>query len=79
MPVWHQESEPSRVPGMGLFHNLGLGFEVPGQARLVDDLTLQLDLDKRASPQPGWFRVVSDDVRLLALRQTIRHVAKEAH
>ena len=65
--MWHQESEPSRVPGMGLFHNLGLGFEVPGQARLVDDLTLQLDLDKRASPQPGWFRVVSDDVRLLAL------------
>lgn len=65
--MWHQESEPSRVPGMGVFHNLGVGYEVPGVVRCVDDLTLQRDLDKHAAPEPGWFRVVSDDVRLLAL------------
>ncbi len=52
---------------MGVFHNLGLGFEVPGLARCVDDLTLQRDLDKKAAPKSGWYRVVSDDRRLLHL------------
>jgi hypothetical protein len=33
----------------------------------VDDLTLQADLDRDARPLPGWWRVVSDDRRLLHL------------
>ena len=55
------------MPGMGVFHNLGLGFEVPGVVRCVDDLTLQKDLDKEAGPREGWYRLVSDDPRLLGL------------
>ncbi|MEL6347061.1 MAG: amidoligase family protein [Myxococcota bacterium] len=67
----HQE-EPSKVPGMTLFDNLTQAFEVvrpDGRwaARLADDLTLQVDLDRRAPPKPGWFRIVSDDRRLLRL------------
>lgn len=67
----HQE-EPSKVPGMPLFNNLTLGFDVRRPdgaliARCVDDLTLQDDLDRHAPPKPGWFRIVSDDRRLLVL------------
>jgi len=60
------------VPDTPVFENLTLGFEArdaDGQtiARCVDDLTLVEDLDRERPPQPGWFRVVSDDTRLLAL------------
>jgi len=71
-PIFHPDSEPALVPGTPIFENLTLGFEVRGSdgsliARLVDDLTLQADLDRHAPPRPGWFRVVSDDRRLLHL------------
>ncbi len=36
-------------------------------ARCVDDLTLVEDLDKTEKPKPGWYRIVSDDTRLLQL------------
>ncbi|MBD2361022.1 amidoligase family protein [Anabaena minutissima FACHB-250] len=70
--IFYPQSEPSHVPGTPLFHNLTLGFEVIDQqgcliARCVDDLTLQDDLDKNQAPQPGWYRIVSDDTRLLQL------------
>lgn len=57
---------------MPIFHNLTLGYEVRDseghwRARCVDDLTLQHDLQKSAAPRPGWYRIVSDDVRLLRL------------
>ncbi len=70
--VFHPQSELSKVPGTPLFHNLTLGFEVITQqgsliARCVDDLTLAEDLDKTHEPQPGWYRIVSDDTRLLQL------------
>lgn len=41
-------------------------------AQCVDDLTLQKDLKRQAKPQAGWYRIVSDDERLLRLiaRQT---------
>ncbi len=70
--VFHPQSEPSQVPGTPLFQNLTLGFEVIDQqgrliARCVDDLTLQDDLDKTQKPKPGWYRIVSDDTRLLQL------------
>lgn len=70
--VFHPQSELSQVPGTPLFHNLTLGFEVIDRqgiliARCVDDLTLINDLDKTHEPQPGWYRIVSDDTRFLQL------------
>lgn len=70
--VFHPDSEPSLVPGTPVFENLTLGFEVVREdgtriARVVDDLTLQADLDRGAAPVPGWFRIVSDDRRILHL------------
>lgn len=69
---FHPQSEPSKVPGTPLFQNLTLGFEIVNSqgeliAKCVDDLTLQDDLNKHHSPQPGWYRIVSDDARLLHL------------
>ena len=71
-PVWHRDSEPSLVPGLGQFLHLTQGFEVLRPAgdplcRLVDDVTLVTDLDPRAGPVPGWHRLLTDDVRLLRL------------
>jgi hypothetical protein len=70
--IFYPQSEPSHVPGTPLFHNLTLGFEVIDRegnliVRCVDDLTLQDDLDKTQKPQPEWYRIVSDDTRLLEL------------
>lgn len=70
--VLHQDSEPSKVPGQPVFYNLTQGFEALDDAggliaRCVDDVTLQHDLDKRAAPKSGWWRMVSDDERLLRL------------
>ena len=75
-PFFHPQSEPSKVPGKSLFQNLTLGFEVVDSqglmiAQCVDDLTLQDDFDKKHPPQPGWYRIVSDDARLLRL--VMRH------
>lgn len=71
-PFFHPQSELSLVPGTPVLDNLTLGFEVLGRdgeliARCVDDVTLQDDLDRNRAPQPGWFRVVSDELRLLHL------------
>ncbi len=70
--IFYPQSEPSKVPGKPLFHNLTLGFEVIDNqgnliAKCVDDLTLQDDLNKSQPPQPGWYRIVSDDTRFLQL------------
>jgi putative amidoligase enzyme len=71
-PVWHHDSEPSLVPGLGRFLHLTQGFEVlradgTPLATLVDDITLLAGLDPRAAAPAGWFRVLSDDQRLLHL------------
>jgi hypothetical protein len=71
-PVWHHDSEPSLVPGLGRFLHLTQAFEVrrPGGAllcSLVDDVTLMAGLDPRTPAPPGWFRILSDDARLLSL------------
>ena len=73
-PYFLPQSEPSEVDGMAVFHNLTLAFAVEDAsgapvAYCVDDLTLQADLDRRQPPEPGWFRVISDDMRLLRLVQ----------
>ena len=69
---FHPQAEPSKVPGTPIFENLTLGFnafDAQGQliARCVDDLTLQDNLDKQRPSLPGWYRIVSDDNRLLRL------------
>lgn len=71
-PVWHHGSEPSLVPGLGRFLHLTRGFEVRRAddtllCTLVDDVTLVAGLDPRAPARPGWFRILSDDARLLRL------------
>ncbi|MFC4069305.1 amidoligase family protein [Actinoplanes subglobosus] len=71
-PVWHHDSEPSLVPGLGRFLHLTQGFEVrrPGGellCTLVDDVTLLHGLDPRSPAIPGWYRVLTDDTRLLRL------------
>lgn len=71
-PVWHHDSEPSLVPGLGRFLHLTQGFEVRRDdgsllCTLVDDVTLLAGLDPRTPPAPGWFRVLTDDPRLLRL------------
>lgn len=78
--IFHMESEPSAVPGQPVFHNLTIGFEAVDDdgrliARCVDDLTLQHDLDRRAAPKRGWFRLVSDDPRLLSLAR--QHIVSD--
>lgn len=79
--IWLPQSEPSLVPNQPVFENLTLGFELrdaQGQwlLRCVDDLTLQGDLNRKAVPLAGWYRIVSDDLRLLHL--IARHCDAEA-
>ena len=69
---FHPQSEPSKVPGTPIFHNLTHGYEILDDrqnwiARCVDDLTLQADLRRNSAPKVGWYRIVSDDERLLRL------------
>ncbi len=71
-PFFHPQSELSLVPDTPVFENLTLGFEARDAggtviARCVDDLTLIEDLDREHPPAAGWFRVISDDRRLLEL------------
>ncbi|NEQ95456.1 MAG: amidoligase enzyme [Cyanothece sp. SIO2G6] len=78
---FHPQSEPSQIPGTPILENLTLGFEVRnphGQVVVtcVDDLTLQADCDRTHPPQAGWYRIVSDDIRLLRLIQ--RHSDPES-
>jgi putative amidoligase enzyme len=80
-PFFHPQSELSLVPDTPVFENLTLGFEARDArgdvvARCVDDLTLVDDLDRERPPKPGWFRVVSDDARLLQL--VMRHGRADA-
>ncbi|SDT49211.1 amidoligase family protein [Actinoplanes derwentensis] len=71
-PVWHHDSEPSLVPGLERFLHLTQGFEVRRAdgallCTLVDDVTLLDGLDRSAAANPGWFRILTDDARLLRL------------
>ena len=70
--VWHHDSEPSLVPGLGPFLHLTQGFQVLDATdtlvcTLVDDVTLVADLDPATRPAPSWYRVLTDDSRLLRL------------
>jgi hypothetical protein len=79
--LFHHQAEPSAAKGVAIFETLMQGFEArrdDGRSlgRFIDDLTLQNDLHREAEPQPGWYRIASDDVRLLRLVD--RHVDPEA-
>lgn len=79
--IFHAQAEPSLVPGAPIFETLMLGFAVTDAqgrplAKLIDDLTLQDDFDRKAAPAPGWYRIASDDVRLLRLIE--RHCDPQA-
>ena len=70
--VFHPQAEPIHIPNNPIFENLTLGFKIysPSDeliALCLDDLTLQADLDKAERPKDGWYRIVSDDSRLLQL------------
>ena len=78
---FHPQQEPSKVAGTPKFENLTPGFEAldgSGRpiARFVDDVTLQAGLDRNSAPLPGWYRIVTDDGRLLRL--LIRHCDPDA-
>lgn len=71
---FHMDSEPSTVPGVGIFRHLSPGFDVDdasGQpvASFVDDITIESDLAGAAgrSGHRGWYRILCDDARLLRL------------
>lgn len=72
-PFFKRQSELSAVKGRSAFDNLTLGFRVQHSAdpsrwvECVDDLTLAADLSFEAPPREGWFRIVSDDHRILDL------------
>lgn len=78
---FHPQSEPSLAPGLPAFENLTPGFAASAAdgtpiAAFVDDLTLQAGLDRNAAPVPGWYRIVTDDARLLRL--IMRHCHADA-
>ncbi|GAB3681025.1 amidoligase family protein [Angustibacter aerolatus] len=69
-PVFHADSEPSLVPGMGSFLHLTPGFAVHDAeglpvATLVDDITIAVP--PTGPRREGWYRLLSDDQRLLRL------------
>jgi hypothetical protein len=69
---FYPQSEPSAVRGTPIFENLILGFDVHDAGhqlvvKCVDDLTIRRDLDRNARGPEGWYRILSDDIRLLRL------------
>jgi hypothetical protein len=82
---FHRQQEPSEVPGTPTFENLTVGLEALDRAarplaRFVDDVTLQADLDRTAPSKPGWYRILTDDARLVRLlvRQCDPDASREA-
>jgi hypothetical protein len=72
-PVWHEDFGPSQLTAMhGRFLQLSQGLEVRRAGgellcTLVDDISLVHGLDPETPSVKGWFRLVTDDFRLLRL------------
>jgi hypothetical protein len=70
---FHTDSEPSPVPGVGVFRHLSPAFDVADGAgepvaRLADDITIVSDLAGATTRgHNGWYRVLCDEPRLLRL------------
>lgn len=80
-PFFHLDSEPSHVEGKPIFYHLTQAFRVvklSGETLVecLDDITLQDGLDKTTKAKTGWYRVLSDDIRLLRLIH--RHIYPNA-
>jgi len=80
---FHTDSEPSAVPGVGVFRHLSPAFDVVDGAgapvaRLVDDITIAADLAGTTGPRGhrDWYRVLCDEPRLLRLIE--RHADPDA-
>lgn len=79
---FHTDSQVSPVAGVSVFRHLSPAFDVVDAqgaplARLVDDVTIEADLApvpgaQRRPGHRGWYRLLSDDPRLLRLME--RHV-----
>jgi hypothetical protein len=70
--VFHTDSEPSLVPGMGHFLHVTPGFEVVDSGgrelcTLVDDITIAAELNNASAARDGWYRLLTNDARLLRL------------
>lgn len=70
--MFYPQSEPSKVDGTPVFENLVLGFDVFDSAgrlvaKCVDDLTIRKDLQREAKSEKDWYRIISDDKRMLNL------------
>jgi hypothetical protein len=81
--IFHGDTELTRVEGKRVFHHLSLGFDVfdsegVHRCRLVDDITIIDDLDGGAPPADGWYRLLSDDRRLMNLAYQVCDPAAEA-
>ena len=69
---FHPQQEPGGADGQTIFENLTPGFEALDSegrplARFVYDVTLQADFDRKAAALPGWYRILTDEGRLLRL------------
>ena len=69
---FHIDSEPSKVPNTPLFYHLTPAFEVRDKSgkwlvRCVDDITLRHDFNRKIPALKNWYRIVSDDARLIRL------------
>lgn len=78
---FHADTEPSLVQGRPVFNHLTAAFDIvdgggAALCRLVDDVTIQSDLDPKAPAEDGWYRILSDDRRLIRLIE--RHIDPNA-
>ncbi|MEM7338525.1 MAG: amidoligase family protein [Actinomycetota bacterium] len=81
--IFHHDTELTRVKGRPVFHHLSLGHDVYGadgdvRCRLVDDITIIADLDDRAEPTGGLYRVMSDERRIMNLVERIANPEADA-
>jgi hypothetical protein len=70
--IFYPQSEPSKAEGVEVFHNLVLGYRVFNKQNetlltCVDDLTIRENLNHSKPSKKGWYRIISDDTRLLRL------------
>ncbi|MEM8923905.1 MAG: amidoligase family protein [Actinomycetota bacterium] len=74
--TFHHDTELTLVKDRSVFHHLSLGFDVLDAdgdlvCRLVDDITIIDDLDAGRPPTGGWYRILSDDRRLMNLVERV--------
>lgn len=75
-PFFIKQQEPNVKNRKEVFHNLTQGFKVFNKkgnwvCSLVDDITLQGNFDKSTPSPDNWYRIISNDSRLLRLCQNV--------